>query len=36
MGQAMDTWLMTQELDEKTLRKLIPVFTGMIRKALSP
>jgi AcrR family transcriptional regulator len=36
MGQAMDMWLMTQELDEKTLRKLIPVFTGMIRKALSP
>jgi AcrR family transcriptional regulator len=36
MGQAMDMWLMTQELDEKTLRKLIPVFIGMIRKALSP
>ncbi len=36
MGQAMDTWLMTQELDEKTVRKLVPVFLGMIRRALSP
>jgi len=36
MGQAMDMWLMTQELDEKTLRKLVPIFIGMIRKALSP
>lgn len=36
MGQAMDTWLMTQTLDEKALRKLVPVFTGMIRGALSP
>lgn len=36
MGQAMDMWLMTQELDKKTLRKLVPVFIGMIRKALSP
>src|SRR5690606_12120191 len=32
MGQAMDMWLMTQELDEKTLRKLVPIFIGMIRK----
>lgn len=36
MGQAMDMWLMTQTLDEKTVRKLVPVFVGMIRKALSP
>lgn len=36
MGQAMDTWLMTQDLDDKTLRKLVPIFVGMIRKALSP
>lgn len=36
MGQAMDMWLMTQGLDERTLRKLAPIFIGMIRKALSP
>jgi AcrR family transcriptional regulator len=36
MGQAMDMWLMTQELDKKTLHKLIPIFVGMIRQALSP
>jgi AcrR family transcriptional regulator len=36
MGQAMDRWLLTQQLDEKALRKLVPVFVGMIRRALSP
>jgi AcrR family transcriptional regulator len=36
LGQAMDVWLLTQRLDEKTLRKLIGLFLGMIRKALSP
>jgi AcrR family transcriptional regulator len=36
MGQAMDMWLMTQELDDKTLRKLVPTLVGMIRNALSP
>lgn len=36
MGQAMDTWLVTHDLDDKTLRKLVRVFVGMIRKALSP
>jgi AcrR family transcriptional regulator len=35
MGQAMDTWLMTQELDQRKLRKLVRVFIGMIRKALA-
>lgn len=36
MGQALDMWLMTQELDEKTLRRLVPVCIGMIRQVLSP
>lgn len=36
MGQAMDTWLMTQKLEEATLRKLLPVLIGMIRRVLSP
>jgi AcrR family transcriptional regulator len=36
MGQAMDVWLLTQQLDEKALRKLVPVFVGMIRRTLSP
>lgn len=36
MGQAMDTWLMTQSLDEKALRKWVSVFVGMLRKTLSP
>jgi AcrR family transcriptional regulator len=36
MGQAMDTWLLMQQLDDKTVRKLVPLCLGMIRKALSP
>ncbi len=36
MGQAMDLWLMTQTLDEKTIRKFLPIFVGMMRKALAP
>jgi AcrR family transcriptional regulator len=36
MGQAMDTWFLTQQLDEKALRKLVPLFLGIFRRALSP
>ncbi len=36
MGQAMDTWLLSRELDKKTLRKLARLVIGMMRKALSP
>jgi AcrR family transcriptional regulator len=36
MGQAMDTWLLTQELDIKKVRKLVRIFIGMIRRALAP
>ena len=36
MGQAMDTWLLTQELDAAKVRKLIRMFIGMIRRALAP
>jgi AcrR family transcriptional regulator len=36
MGRAMDTWLLAQQLEEKALRKLVPVFVGMIRRTLSP
>lgn len=36
MGQAMDTWLLTQELDTVNVRKLVRVFIGMIRRALAP
>jgi AcrR family transcriptional regulator len=36
MGQAMDTWLLTQELDPNKVRKLVRIFVGMIRRALEP
>jgi AcrR family transcriptional regulator len=36
MGQAMDAWLMTQQPDEKALRKLVRILVGMIRRALQP
>jgi AcrR family transcriptional regulator len=36
MGQAMDTWLLTQELDPAKVRKLVRIFVGMIRRALEP
>jgi AcrR family transcriptional regulator len=36
MGQAMDTWFLTQQLDEKALRKLVPLFLGIFRRVLSP
>jgi len=36
MGQAMDTWLLTQELDPRKVRKLVRIFIGMIRRALEP
>lgn len=36
MGQAMDAWLMTQQLDRKKVKKLVPLFVNMIRRTLSP
>ena len=36
MGQAMDTWLLTQELEVANVRKLVRIFVGMIRRALAP
>jgi AcrR family transcriptional regulator len=36
MGQAMDTWLLTQELDAAPLGELVRTFVGMIRRVLSP
>jgi AcrR family transcriptional regulator len=36
IGQAIDTWFLTQQLDEKALRKLVPLFLGIFRRALSP
>jgi AcrR family transcriptional regulator len=36
MGQAMDTWLLTQELDTAKVRKPVRMFIGMIRRALAP
>lgn len=36
MGQAMDTWLLTQELEPANVRKLVRIFIGMIRRALEP
>jgi len=32
----MDTWLLTQELDPRKVRKLVRMFVGMIRRALEP
>ena len=36
MGQAMDTWLLTHELDPRNVRKRVRMFVGMIRRALEP
>jgi AcrR family transcriptional regulator len=36
MGQAMDGWLLTQDLDSANVRRLVRTFVGMIRRALEP
>jgi AcrR family transcriptional regulator len=36
MGQAMDTWLITQQPDNEALPQLISALIGMIRRALEP
>jgi AcrR family transcriptional regulator len=36
MGQAMDTWLLTQSSDASDLPPLISALAGMIRRALEP
>lgn len=36
MGQAMDTWLLTQALDAAKVRKAVRTFIGMMRRALAP
>jgi AcrR family transcriptional regulator len=36
MGQAMDTWLLTQELAPANVRKPVRIFVGMMRRALAP
>ncbi len=36
MGQAMDTWLITQPPEAESLPPLIGVLVGMIRGALQP
>jgi hypothetical protein len=36
MGRAMDTWLLMERLDDESVGKLVPLFVGMIRRALSP
>jgi AcrR family transcriptional regulator len=36
MGQAMDTWLLTQSSDATDLPPLISALVGMIRRALEP
>ena len=36
MGQAMDTWLLTQSSDAADLPRLISALLGMIRRALEP
>jgi AcrR family transcriptional regulator len=36
MGQAMDMWLLTQELDTVKVHKAARIFIGMIRRTLAP
>jgi len=36
MGQAMDTWLLTQELTATNVRKFVRIFVDMIRRTLAP
>jgi AcrR family transcriptional regulator len=36
MGQAMDSWLLTQQPEKMNVRKLVRMFMGMIRRTLAP
>ncbi|HEY6828574.1 MAG TPA: TetR/AcrR family transcriptional regulator [Gemmatimonadaceae bacterium] len=36
MGQAMDSWLLTQDLDEAKVRKAVRIFIDMMRRTLAP
>ncbi len=36
MGQAMDVWLLNQQLDDEGLREMVRVFVDMMKKALAP
>jgi AcrR family transcriptional regulator len=36
IGQAIDAWFLMQQLDDKALRKLVPTFLEIFRRALSP
>jgi AcrR family transcriptional regulator len=36
MGQAMDTWLVTQQPGAEALPRLVPALVGMIRRAMEP
>lgn len=36
MGQAMDAWLLTQDLENVNVRKLVRMFIGLIRRTLAP
>lgn len=36
MGQALDTWLLTQDLDAASMRRFVPVFLDLFRRALAP
>jgi AcrR family transcriptional regulator len=36
MGQAMDTWLVSQQPDARALRKWVRIFVATIRRATSP
>jgi AcrR family transcriptional regulator len=36
MGQAMDAWLLTQELETTKVRKVVRMFIGMMRRVLAP
>ncbi len=36
MGQAMDGWLVTQALDQKSFRKMARLFIEMVRRAVAP
>ena len=36
MGQAMDTWLVTQQPDAEALPRLVRSLVGMIRRAMEP
>jgi AcrR family transcriptional regulator len=36
MGQAMDTWLVTQQADVEALPRLVRALVGMMRRAIEP